>query len=67
MQIARAGECLADDSRAYDLSIADDELTVGFVAEEHLCQPGDDERVNDTQQHGCYDRHQNCNLQILFS
>src|ERR1039458_2774569 len=59
-------ESLPDNPRADDLAIARDQLPVGFVAEQQLCQPRDHQGVDESQQHRRDDGHQDCNLKILL-
>src|ERR1035441_771599 len=66
MQVSRPGECLSNNSRADNFAVAHDQLPIGLVVEEHLRQAGHHQRIDDSQHHGGDDRHQNCNLKILF-
>ncbi len=66
MKVAGAGEWLSHDPRADDSAVAHDELAVGLVGEEHLRDAGDDQRINDSQQNGRGDGHQDCGNKILF-
>ena len=58
VEVARRGERLADDARADDLAVALDQLAVGLVREQHLRQAGDDERIDEAQQHRGHHGHQ---------
>src|ERR1700675_2761946 len=49
MEVTVAGEILSDDSRADNLAIADDELSVSLVAHGELSECGDDERIDDPE------------------
>src|ERR1035438_1340370 len=66
MQVSRPGERLPNNSRADNFSVAHNQLPIGLVAEKHLRQAGHHQRIDDPQQYRGDDRHQNCNLKILF-
>ena len=55
MEVARAGEALADDGGTDDLPVADDELAVGLVAHGELRDSGDDQRIDDAEKNGGHD------------
>src|SRR5260370_23328607 len=66
VKIARAGECLPNDSRPYELSIFLDELSVRAVVKEYLCQSRDSKRVDEAEHDGCYQSEPHGNEEILF-
>src|SRR5215813_12036703 len=55
-----AGRCerLPNDPGTYDLAVALDQLPVGLTREDHLRDPRDHERINQSQQNCRHDRHQ---------
>ena len=52
MEVARAGEGLADEMRANQVAVARDELAFSLLWEEDVSEAGNDERVADAQQNG---------------
>jgi hypothetical protein len=57
VEIAIGSEWLPDDARSYDLSVFYDQLSVRFVVEKSLCQPGYHKWVNDSEYDRGGDRH----------
>ncbi len=66
VEIARAGEALADDAGAYDLSIFLDQLSVGFLGKDDLRQASYDQWINDPQQYRGRDGHQKCSNNVFL-
>jgi hypothetical protein len=49
MEVSCSGEWLSDQLRAYDLSVADDKLTIGLISKGQPRQSSDEQRIGQPQ------------------
>jgi len=66
MEVAGSCERLADDPRTNRGSVSLNELPIGFVFEGKLRNPGDHERINNSQEYRRPYRHEHCCNQVFF-
>src|SRR5689334_15773222 len=66
MEIAGTGEALSDEARSDGFSVFLDELTIRFLRKDQLRETGDDQGINDPQQDGRCDRHQDRGNQVFL-
>jgi len=67
VKVSGAGKGLTDDSRADQLAILFDELAIGAIAKEKLCEPGNAQRIDHAKQDGGDQGKQDGDDQIFFT
>ena len=66
MKIRWTGKALPDDSGTNGLAVLLDQLTIGLLRKEKLCETGHYERIHKAEQYGGCDCHQHSSQQIFL-